>query len=256
MERMITENSREAVFHVPHDGTQFPEELLSSVCIPLQRFQVYHETMRDRDAAKMIPEEYRDDDHLVAFPVSRLLCDVERFLGPEEEMEQYGMGFCYEKVYDGTQIKNVTTELKEKTLPYYWAHHAKVDRFCRIYPRIVFFDIHSYSDLIVPASHLRPGHETPDVCIGTDERFTPPELRNVCARIFTEAGFSTAENDPYTGCLVPNAVFGGSGQCDCISVMLEFNKRCYLRADGTSDPEILERIRSCIREAVSAGRDL
>lgn len=107
------------LFHVPHDGCEFPEELFQSVCIPTEDFIAYHERIMDKDVHLLIPPEYRTKENACAFRISRLLCDVERFIGLEEVMEQYGMGFCYEKVYDGTIIKQVTSELRKATLKYY-----------------------------------------------------------------------------------------------------------------------------------------
>ena len=118
------------IFHVPHDGAEFPEDLMESVCISKEEFVRYHEIMRDDHMADLIPYEYVPECEASVFSISRLLCDVERFLEPEEVMERYGMGFCYERAYDGTKIKNVTENLKKKTLKYYQKHHSLVDRFC------------------------------------------------------------------------------------------------------------------------------
>ena len=113
---------RYPVFHVPHNGWEFPKELMESVCIPQDHFMKYHEEMRDTDISRIVPSAYRGGDMCHTFRISRLLCDVERFIGPEEIMEQYGMGFCYEKAYDGTVIKHMTEALKEKTLKHYKDH--------------------------------------------------------------------------------------------------------------------------------------
>lgn len=87
--------------------------------------------MQDTGVWAFVPRLYRTAAQCVRFPVSRLLCDVERFLGPEEVMERYGMGFCYERAFDGARLKNVTDELREKTLVFYRKHHEQVDRICR-----------------------------------------------------------------------------------------------------------------------------
>ncbi len=224
--------TRTPVFHVPHDGTEFPPELMASVCVPHVQFLCYHEKMRDIGIRGMIPRTYRTASQSACFPITRLLCDVERFIGPEEIMEQYGMGFCYERAFDGTVIKTVTDELKEKTRVYYDRHHARMDRLCDRHKRIVLFDMHSYSDEIVPPSFLRGGEPTPDVCIGTDGRYTPERLAELAERRFREAGYSVSRNYPYSGCYVPNAVLSGAENSDFISIMLEFNKRIYLSHDG------------------------
>ncbi len=234
------------VFHIPHDGQMFPEELMASVSVPEKVFRKYHRDMRDTDMIKAFPRALRGGDMCCSFQVSRLLCDVERFIGPEETMEKYGMGFCYEKAYDGTPIKRVDEDIKEKTLRYYREHHDSLDRICSRHPRILLFDMHSYSDKIVPKDFLRSGQGTPDLCIGTDERYTPPELTEIVRKRFSDAGFTTAVNDPYAGCLVPNAVLSGRCGTDCAAVMLEINKRTYCDRYGRSVPEKLKRIETVV----------
>ena len=236
-------------FHVPHDGSRFPGELLSSVCVSKDRFQEYHDRMCDTGVSELIPEAYRCPSMTERFPVSRLLCDPERFIGSEEIMERYGMGFCYEKAYDGTVIKNVTEPLKKETLRYYREHHKKIDEKCRRHSKVLLFDLHSYSDEIVPEDFLVPGRETPDVCIGTDRTFTSRRLYETVRLRLEEAGFRTAENYPYGGCLIPNTVLAGNS--DCVSVMLEFHKRVYLDADGKPDAENAARIRK-VMERIAA----
>ena len=239
------------IFHVPHDGREFPAELMASVCIPAERFMAYHEKMLDFGIWHAIPHEYWVPFQSEHFSVSRLLCDVERFTGPEEVMERYGMGFCYERAYDGTKIKNVTEELKANTLRYYRAHHECMDRICREHKRVLLIDLHSYSNEIVPRDFLRAGVETPDVCIGTDTRFTPPRLVQLTQKRFQDAGFSTALNYPYSGCYVPNAAL--QGEVDCASIMLEFNKRVYMGNIKEKYSPMIGKISSIIREIVAEG---
>lgn len=242
------------VFHVPHDGDRFPEELMSSVCIPRAQFFAYHRRMRDIGVLELVPRIYRNPEHTVFFPISRLLCDVERFLGPEEVMERYGMGFCYERAYDGTVIKRVTDELKEKTLRYYRLHHAWMDQLCREHEHVLVFDLHSYSDEIVPKSLRQCGVKMPDVCIGTDLHFTPEPLAEIAEQHFQAAGFSVLRNDPYAGCFVPNAVL--SGECQGSSIMLEIHKRCYCDGDGAPNPVQCKQIRRIIRQLAAEALEL
>ena len=46
-ERGFPRNTRTPVFHVPHDGSEFPPELMASICVPQAQFLRYHEKMRD-----------------------------------------------------------------------------------------------------------------------------------------------------------------------------------------------------------------
>ena len=248
-------SKRFPVFHVPHDGSTFPADLMQSVCIPEEDFLTYHRLMRDREIRKVIPDSYRDPRHTCCFEVSRLLCDVERFIGPEEIMEAYGMGFCYERAFDGRKIKTVSDALKKKTLRYYLEHHERMDDFCRQHGRVMVFDIHSYSDEIVPKDFLAEERITPDICIGADSRYTPPELAGMIRARFEEADYTTALNVPYSGCYIPDAVFGSKTGCDCIGIMLEFHKRTYFGQGGDPDPQKLAILRAIVEDVINSSVD-
>ena len=244
------------VFHVPHDGWRFPADLMDSVCVPENVFARYHAEMRDRDVRQLIPRVYYGGHMTCSFEVSRLLCDVERFIGPEEIMEKYGMGFCYEKAYDGTVIRNVTEEARERTRRYYGEHHRRMDGLCGRHPRMLLIDLHSYWDDLVPGDFLRDGEPFPDLCVGTDRRYTPGRLRDTVVRRFSEAGFTVAVNHPYSGFYVPDCVMKGSSACDLTGIMLEFHRRAYLDGNGKADPEKVKRIRGVILQIMVDCADL
>ena len=238
---------RYPVFHVPHAGRQFPFELLPSVRVSEEQFRRYHDLMSDTEAWKLVPEAYRGGDMYERFQVSRLMCDVERFIGPEEEMEQYGMGFCYEKAFDGTVIRAVTDEVKAQARKYYDAHHARLNSICERHPRILFLDIHSFSKQALP-DHLRKWEDSlPDVCIGTDPKYTPGELSRRVRRRVEELNLTSRENIPYSGTFVPGNVLDGSCSCDLVSVMLEFNRDLYCDGNGKTVEEKAAEIRKLVR---------
>ncbi len=247
---------RYPVFHVPHAGRQFPFELLPSVCVSEEQFRRYHELMSDTEAGMLVPEAYRGGDMCVQFPISRLMCDVERFIGPEEEMEQYGMGFCYEKAFDGTKIKTVTDEVKVQTRKYYDEHHARMNGICERHPRILLFDIHSFSEAALP-DHIRRGTDRlPDVCIGTDPKYTPRALSLRIRRRVNELNLISMENTPYSGTFVPGSVLDGRSSCDLISVMLEFNRMLYCDESGKPVEVKMEQIRKLVRRILTDCVDL
>lgn len=234
------------VFHVPHDGTHFPEELMASVCVPRDVFLAYHEKMQDKDVMQLIPNNDQQEGIVCSFAVSRLLCDVERLIGPNEVMEQFGMGFCYEKVFDGTVIKHVTKEVKDLSRIYYDRHHDRINRLCRQHKNILFVDLHSYSTDIVPKAFFYPNRALPDLCIGTDERFTPPSLTYAARQAFQKAGLTVAENYPYSGCYIPEAVINGEYHGSFTAIMLEFHRRTYLDEKGDLIPVKITAIRNAI----------
>lgn len=238
---IISESRLRTVFHVPHDGNIFPDELMSAVTISAPRFIAYHNAMRDWGVRMLIPEIPRSE--VVAFEVSRLLCDVERFIDGSEIMEKYGMGYCYEKVYDGTIIKTVSTEQKEKTLKYYKAHHFEVDEVaCKYRDRTLFIDLHSFSEEIIVEDMKSEIKKIPDVCIGYDEKYCPRVLCEIAKNQFIGAGFSVEVNYPYSGSFVPDCILKGDESTPLASIMIEINKsRLTERKKRTADSIALER---------------
>ena len=237
---------RYPVFHIPHAGWKFPPELMASVCVPEEVFLRYHGAMSDREAWRLVPEAYCGGDMTARFEVSRLLCDVERFIGPEEEMERYGMGFCYEKAWDGTVIKKADEEARQQARKYYDEHHARMDRLCGRHPRILLFDIHSFSEEALPEHIRKRAGRVPDVCVGADRKYTPDELVARAGRRLDGAGLSHRINTPYSGTFVPGAVLDGNSSCDLVSVMLEFNRRVYCDENGNVDEAKAEQVRKLI----------
>ena len=244
MEKNWKRISRVPVFHVPHDG-RLVECRLQMFCIPAEKVWFYHEKMRDKNVAELIPPEYRRRDYTVEFPISRLQCDTERFKGPEEIMNKYGMGWSYSKAYDGTVI-NENPGSRYEILRNYDRYHWCINRLVSEYPRVFLIDLHSYHDEIIPADFLVPGRKTPDLCIGTDLRFTPPEVLWIVQKRFREVGLTTDINYPYSGCYIPEWVADGKCHHDFIGVMLEFHRRAYLDEGEKVDTEKAVRIREAI----------
>ena len=248
-EKNIENGFRFPVFHVPHDG-RLKDIAWSSFCLPEERIQYYHWQMSDMWVSELVPFQYRSGDMLVRFPLSRLQCDVERFPGPEEVMLQYGMGVCYTKVYDGTVIRKTTANRCEIT-NYYDRPRRRMELICERHSRVLLIDLHSYHDQIVLPDFVEPGRKMPDLCIGTDEQFTPPGILDIVRSKFEDAGFTVDVNYPYSGMYVPGNVADGSCACDFAGFMLEFHRRVYLDESGSVVPEKAEKIRSIIRQIVS-----
>ena len=244
MEKNWKRISRVPVFHVPHDG-RLIKCRLQMFCIPAEKVWFYHEKMRDKNVAELIPQEYRRRDYTVEFPISRLQCDTERFKGPEEIMNKYGMGWSYSKAYDGTVI-NENPGSRYEILRNYDRYHWCINSLVSEYPRVFLIDLHSYHDEIIPADFLVPGRKTPDLCIGTDLRFTPPEVLWIVQKRFREVGLTTDINYPYSGCYIPEWVADGKCHHDFIGVMLEFHRRAYLDEGEKVDTEKAVRIREAI----------
>ena len=235
------------IFHIPHDGNEFDEDLMTSVIVDRDRFQWYHDQMRDTDATLFVPENV--DAKILNFKVSRLLCDVERFVGNAEIMEKYGMGFCYERAYDGTIIKRVDTLLKNRTFELYKKHHYMLDELVKNAPEdIVLIDLHSFSKKIIV--HQPIEKTLPDVCIGC-EKDLPSDTRVLITSAFVENGFSVDINYPYQGCMIPNCILSKEVNKRLISFMVEVNKDRYI-INGKTDVSCVEKIRKAIKSIIEA----
>jgi len=238
------------IFHAPHEGNCFPTELMDSVIVHHSEFFSYHNKMSDTGVLQFIPKY--EPSETVAFGISRLLCDVERFTDGTEVMEKFGMGYCYEKAYDGTTIKSISDELKNMTYKYYFAHHKKLDEIVEQHPQgVLMFDIHSFSKEIIVNEEVSMRIKMPDICLGYDRSFCSQELIDVAKSCFEAFGFYVEENYPYSGSLIPNIVLKGKTKTFCESIMLEINKEIYLKNN-----EVDEAVASKIRNAISRIIDL
>src|ERR1700730_6390636 len=67
----------------------------------------------------------------VTFPVSRLICDVERFPSDEDEpMAARGMGVIYTRTSTGAVLRAAPDAAERQSLldRWYWPHHFKLER--------------------------------------------------------------------------------------------------------------------------------
>lgn len=238
---------RTFIFHIPHDGDEFNEDLMSSLVIDRELFLWYHNKMRDVGAALFVPSV--PEAKILKFEVSRLLCDVERFVGEAEIMEKHGMGFCYERVYDGTVIKKVDQSLKDKTYALYAQHHSKLNELVKnASDDIILVDLHSFSrDIIV---HQELTKELPDICIGC-ENDMPDELKSKIVSTFLHYGFSVDINYPYQGSMIPNCILEKKVKKNLISFMVEVNKACYI-VNGEIDALRVEKIKEAIKQIINS----
>lgn len=233
------------IFHIPHDGTLFLNELMSSVIVDAETFAFYHNQMRDMDATLFAPDI--PGSRIIKFDISRLLCDVERFIGDDEIMEKYGMGFCYERAYDGTLIKNVNNDIKQRTYSVYKQHHERLNEAVRrAIGKIILVDLHSFSSEIIV--HTRIDKKLPDICIGYDEYLSEQSLQMIVSA-FTSLGLSVDVNYPYSGSLIPNCIISKEINKDIVSFMVEVNKEYYMK-NGKSDLSRIGVIRDAIESIV------
>ena len=219
---------RKTLVHIPHDGTMIPAELLRSVCVPIKELIRQHNALRDTEVTAFAP---RNADETLRFPISRVFCDVERFI-EAEPMDSHGMGFCYTHGFDGTRLKQVTKTIRDQTLVYYAEHHRKLNAFCKETDSIFLLDLHSYSPQIVPEENRINGRSFPEVCLGYESPWIREDVIAAAKNAFSALGLTVDLNYPYSGSMVPSSLLHDPQICDCISLMIEIRRDVYMNQNG------------------------
>ena len=215
----------EYLIHIPHSSVTIPENC-SFLIDP--EAELNHMTDRFTDELFDLPAQ------TLIFPISRLVCDVERFRDDRmEEMARRGMGVCYTRTHDGKPLRCVTPQQREAILScWYDPHHRRlsglVSETLACFGRCTIWDCHSFSPVPLPYEPDQ-NPDRPDICIGTDRFHTPPELAAQITEAFRDRGYRVSVNTPYAGTIVPLEVLHRDPRVR--SVMIEVNRGLYL--DGT-----------------------
>ncbi|MDA2961513.1 MAG: N-formylglutamate amidohydrolase [Actinomycetota bacterium] len=135
------------VIHVPHSSTYIPKDFLDQFISTSDRLEVIHEALVDHDTDTMAASLGR----VIAFPYSRLLVDVERFIDDSvEEMAEFGMGAFYSVDHELQQMRReITAQERNALFKLYVAHHQRleeaVDAALESFNHCLLIDLHSYS---------------------------------------------------------------------------------------------------------------
>ena len=222
------------VLHIPHDSAHIPADLRDTLGLTDDELQAELIAMTDSFTLELF--DFSPDVQRVAFPVSRLVVDPERFVDDAHEpMAARGMGVIYTATSRGTPLRAAPSlhERNELLDRYYYPHHAAlsqaVSRALEKFGSCVIVDCHSFPSS-PRAYDLDQSVPRPDICLGTDRFHTPDWLTEFFASAFTAEGYSVEINTPFAGSLVPSEHFGVDARVS--SIMVEINRRVYM--DETS----------------------
>jgi N-formylglutamate amidohydrolase len=209
------------ILHIPHASTNtLDKQFLCNLEQELERMtDVKTDVLFDCAPAARI-----------VFPVSRLICDVERFEDDAlESMANKGMGVCYTINSFGQPLRTVTkAERNEIIANYYRPHHRAlteaVQRELDTDGKALIIDCHSFSNepLHHEDSQCTP---RPDICIGTDDFHTPTELLNDAVKHFESCGYDVKVNAPFSGTIIPMDYFQTDSRVH--GIMIELNRDLY-----------------------------
>lgn len=221
------------IVHIPHSSMYFPVEYAGS-------FSADSETIKRNLIALT---DFATDDlfchpqhqNRLIFPISRLLCDVERFRSDDDEiMSKRGMGVVYTHGAYGELLRSNSETLRIEILErYYDTHHdlllKAVTSAVAEHGYCIILDAHSFPSKPLPYE-LDQNPDRADFCIGTDIIHTPETLSKTICCCITKMGYTVEMNKPYSGTIVPLSLFGT--RVPVMSVMVEVNRRLYM--DETS----------------------
>jgi N-formylglutamate deformylase len=238
-----------AVLHIPHSSRQVPAE--ERQAIPLDDDALNTELLRMTDAYtdELFPVTPVEAARVI-FPVSRLVCDVERFPSDEDEhMATRGMGVIYTRTSLGGVLRTQPDAAVRQSLldRYYWPHHIKLERTVNeVAARsggCLIVDCHSFPSVALPHEPDQSPHRA-DFCIGTDSFHTPPVIRDAIVAAVKEEGYSVTVDAPFSRALVPLSSYRKDRRI--LSVMIEVNRRVYMDEQSGLKNQDFEQVSAVI----------
>jgi len=247
-----------SVLHIPHSSRLIPPD--ERVRLTTSDKELDAELLRMTDAftSELFPPTDGEAERIV-FPVSRLVCDVERFPDDADEpMASRGMGAIYTATSEGACLRaDLSPAERERIMMrWYYPHHARltsaVDQVLALQGRCLVIDCHSFSARPLPHE---PDQEPqrPDICIGTDPFHTPPDLASMVAQVAKEVGLSVAVDRPFAGTLVPSKHYRTDDRVQ--SIMIEVNRGLYMNERtgdrGLAFDSTMEAVKNMLSGAVA-----
>ena len=230
------------VLHIPHASREIPDDIRQSFVIDDARLELELLRMTDHftDELFLVPPAVATP---VVYPVSRLVCDPERFPDDAEEpMAARGMGVIYTQRHDLGPLREPPTASEREALldryyrPYHRALEEAVGASLAAHGRCLVIDCHSFPGTPLP---YETDAARPDICIGTDEFHTPRALRDAAVAAFRAARLEVAVDRPFAGALVPASRYQQDRRV--AAVMIEVNRSLYMDEEtGERGPRFLD----------------
>lgn len=215
------------IIHIPHSSYYIPEFLRSDILLSESELEENLFAFTDWKTDDLF--SHGSFSNRVVYPVSRMVCDPERFRSDEDEpMAARGIGAVYTQDAFLRPLRKVDKVKRELMLRmYYDTHHKRltsaVEREIRQFGKCLLIDAHSFSGTPLPYE-FQQSPDRPDFCIGTLELHTPQTLIVKAVNFLESSGFSVSLNVPYSGTMVPLKYYGDPR---VNSIMIEINRKLY-----------------------------
>lgn len=247
--------SNNMILNIPHSSTW----ITGVRCIPAVHIAAAYGAVMKMVHEELLPmtDWYTDDLFIngigipIVAPVSRIICDTERFKDDElEPMSKIGMGVCYTRTHDlkySFPWKNSQRDYMISN--YYDVHHKNLEhavgRSLYEHGSALILDCHSFSPIPLPYEPDQ-NPDRPEICIGTDSFHTPDRLSEITQRFFLDKGYSVKINSPYAGSIVPIKYLHKNVKVR--SIMIELNRGLYLKEGTKEKNERFDTLKQHIKE--------
>ena len=256
------------IVHVPHSSTVVPKDVRSQFALGGAELDRELLLMTDRHVDELFALP-ADEAATIVYPVSRLVCDPERFERDEDEqMAGIGMGVLYTRTHTGDAAKPLRREMsgeERRTIldAYYRPHHTRLERATsdalRVHGRCLIVDAHSFPQRPLPyEKSIRPEDprwkHRPAICLGTDDFHTPLWLQAAAFDAFEVRFESVAFNTPFDGTIVPMRFYRRDARV--CSIMIEVRRDQYMDEQTGKKlhgfDEVAARIQTAVRQVAAA----
>jgi N-formylglutamate deformylase len=247
-----------AVLHIPHSSREVPAK--ERRAIYLDDVYLNSELLRMTDAYtdELFPITSVEVGRVI-FPISRLVCDVERFPSDEAElMSRRGMGVIYTLTSFGHVLRAQPNPSERQSLldRWYRPHHSILERTVNDVVvrsgKCLIVDCHSFPSVALPYELDQSEHRA-DICIGTDPFHTPSLVRDATVAAAENVGYSVTINTPFSGALVPLASYGSDHRI--LSLMIEVNRRLYMDEQSGLKKQTFEQTSVLIGKLIVAAAE-
>ena len=238
------------VRHIPHSCTHIPSKYRKNFLLSDDDLRAEILRLTDWYTEELFTDDESDE---VIFPVSRIVCDPERFLDDElEPAARVGMGVFYTLGTKGQLIRREDDSLREQLIAhYYQPHHqtlsTKVSKYLNNLGKSGVLDCHSFPSVPLPTDdHL--SMDRPDFCLGFDEFHVSHELIQECQSLISLQGFTVSINTPYSGCLIPADHYKANSRV--LGLMVEVNRGIYMDEQTGEKTDQFSRIQKIISDCI------
>jgi len=247
------------VVHVPHSSVEIPDKYKKTILINEKLLQREIRSMTDAFCDQLY--DAPEFTARVIAPISRLVCDVERFRDDRlEPCAKKGHGLMYTRTTYRRKFRENDQTLRNEILrEIYDPHHEKltaaVDQALKRYNKCLIIDGHSFNSkmIIKPDDTLSFPPLFPDFDIGVDKYHTPDGLRDTICAFVKELGYKPKVNTPFGGTITPMKFYQNDKRV--FSIMFETNRKLYMNETDMTKAEGFEKTRQACHALMRRAAD-